>query len=196
MPSGGDPLVGSAGNPVQAIPLPGATYSTPQESVQYGTTQASVPTTPTDQTSYVSISDTNPPPVFDRFNPPANVFDAVIPAMGFVGVHDDEVLGGDTGAGDAFTLQRVVASNNLYVRQNFRFRGKRESVKFLSFLQKTTGSILRTSNNLEIQDDALTSSEELVYPTNEDISKFYNVTAQTAFHEWKRMRKINASWLV
>jgi len=197
MPSG-DPLIGTSGQPSMGIPLPGAVYTDPANTVQYSGLQgvSSQPVTPAQQVEYVSIIDTNPPPVFDRFNTPANVFDAVLPAIGFIGVHEDTVGGTDPGAGDSYTNQRVVAHDNLFVRSNFRFRGSRDSTKFLSFLQKAAGSILRTSNNLEIQDIALTQSEELVYPTNEDISSFYNITAQASFHEWKRLRKINASWLV
>jgi len=84
----------------------------------------------------------------------------------------------------------------LPLKRNYRFRGIKESEKFLLFNQNVAGEVLRERKRLETADLTLTTAEELLYPTDSDISSFYNATAQLRFHEWRRLRKFDARWLI
>lgn len=91
---------------------------------------------------------------------------------------------------------RDLNSSILPYRSNSRFRGIKEAEKFLLFSQSIAGSLLRDRDVLQSSDLALTTSEELLYPTDSDISSFYNATAQIRFYEWKRARKFDTRWFV
>ena len=174
------------------IGLPGATATTPVVSIQYG--MGVTPVNVDAESHYSPSIDVDKPPSRSSFTNPFSL-NSLPPPKGFIGVQDD-VLPSDTSPGDFYSGMREISTTNLFVRTNFRFRGKRDSNKFLGFMQKTSGSLIRISNNLELYDTDLTTAEELVYPTDADISQIYQLTTQTIFLEWLRLRRTDASWLV
>lgn len=174
------------------IGLPGATATTPVVNIQYG--MGVSPVNIGDQGHYAPSIDVNQPPTRSTFTNPFSL-NSLPPPKDFVGVQDD-VNPVDSSAGDNYSNAREISTSNLFVRTNFRFRGKRDSNKFLGFMQKTSGSLIRVSNNLELYDADLTTAEELVYPSDADISQIYQLTTQTIFLEWLRLRRTDASWLV
>ena len=100
---------------------------------------------------------------------------------------------------DGYYLQALQkgANLNIFFRENNRFQGQREAIKYHVPIQATL--MICCSNFLSLrasEKKLLTDETTLVYPTNDEISSLYHIQAQTKFRSWLLLKDVDVSWFI
>jgi hypothetical protein len=99
-----------------------------------------------------------------------------------------------TGSVGFDSAEKIVSLQNLPFRPNHRFRGIRESKKFLLLAQKMIANIFNIREYLKTVSASLDSTEDGIYPTDAQIGSMQHCLVQAKFFEDVRLKPTASRW--
>ena len=93
-----------------------------------------------------------------------------------------------------FKANRENASENLFTRQNHRFRGNRESYKFNLAMNRFLAVQVNTLLTLKNSKVIAQNNELSVYPTYTEMRYFYAARSRCRFAEYQILKSADQKW--